>query len=103
MSHPLRAKVICLLSITSLLSSAYILMYKPIAQPVPANPNQLGQQIESGFRSKDRYLNYLNGGLSVLVLFNAGALKEEEGVHDGFWLLCTLPARKSIKISALRL
>ena len=76
-------------------------MYKPIARPAPANRHQLGQQIDSEPRPRHRYLNYLNGGLSILVLFSAAALKEQEGVHDGFWLLCTLPARKSIKILAL--
>lgn len=100
MSHLLRARLMCLLSITSLACTAYILMFKPIAQPVPANRNQLVQQLDSEPKPRDRYLSYLNGGLSVLILLNSAALKDERGVHDGFWLLCTLPARKSMKISA---
>ena len=100
MSHLIRAKVICLLSITSLICTAYILMYKPIAQPAPANRNQLSQQLESDSTIRGRFLVYLNGGLSGLILLNSASLKEEKGVHEGFWLLCTLPARKSMEISA---
>lgn len=103
MSHLLRAKLLCLLSITSLVCTAYILMFKPIAQPVSTNRNQLAQQLESQSTFRIRFLNYLNGGLSVLIFLSSAALKEEKGVHEGFWLLCTLPARKSMKISAASL
>ena len=38
-----------------------------------------------------RYIDYLNGGLSCLICLNALTLRGREGVHEGFWLLCILP------------
>lgn len=75
-------------------------MCKPIDQAAAPNHDQLAQRPESGSIPRDRYLNYVNGTLSLLILLNSAALKEEKGVHEGFWLLCTLPARKSMKTLA---
>ena len=97
MSHLLRAKLLCLLSMTSLACTAYILYCKPIPQVVPSDRNQLAQRLESESGPFDRYLSYLNGGLSVLILLSSVALRDERGVHDGFWLLCTLPACKFLR------
>ncbi|MCJ1461706.1 hypothetical protein MMC07_000304 [Pseudocyphellaria aurata] len=87
-----QAKILCLLSMSSLLCTAYVLIFVPKDKPDASNrePAQQIQQPRSG--PVRRYINYLNGGLSMLILLNALTLKERRGVHEGFWLLCILPA-----------
>lgn len=42
-----------------------------------------------------RYLGILNGALSLLVATNATRLRNNAGVHGGFWLFCYLPSCRS--------
>ena len=92
MSRPLQAKLICLLSISSLICTAYILVCIPIATPESANRKQAKHIYPSASRPILWYINYLNGGLSILILLNAFNFKNKEGVHRGFWLLCFIPS-----------
>ena len=94
-SQSLLAKLICLLSITSLLASAYMLLYIPLVSDQTADRRgkrpvrDIALEPESG--PLKRYLGLLNGALSMLVSFNAIRFRGGPGVHDGFWLLCLVP------------
>lgn len=39
-----------------------------------------------------RYLDFLNGALSLLVSLNGTRFKDRPGLHGGFWLLCYVPS-----------
>jgi hypothetical protein len=71
-------------------------MIKPIAQQVQEDLNPRYQLLDTASKPIHRYLDYLNAILSLLILLNSVAFKDDSGVHDGFWLLCALPARKLI-------
>lgn len=92
MSQPLQARLICLLSISSLMCTAYILIFIPNATPEPANRKQAMHISQSTARPIHQYISYLNGGLSILILLNAFSFKNKQGVHEGFWLLCIIPS-----------
>lgn len=77
---------------TSLIGTAYSLVFVPATQPKPANRLQLVRDFDQKAGPINSYLGYLNGCLSLLVLLNALNLKDKDGVHEGFWLLCILPA-----------
>ena len=54
----------------------------------------------------NQYLPYLNSVLSAVIALNALTVSSKKGVHDGFWLLCLVPACKprlitTIKVRAL--
>ncbi len=83
----------CLLSISSLVCTAYSLIFIPNTKPEPLNRKK---KVKSIFHPQAgpirQYISHLNGGLSMLILLNAPSLKDKQGVHEGFWLLCILPA-----------
>ena len=89
----LSAKFISLLCITSLLATAYIL-FIPNTQPVSSRSKQGTPQTASETSPLHRYLDKLNGGLSFILALNAVTTWSKSEVHEGFWILCILPARK---------
>lgn len=98
MTSPLwRAKLISLLSMTSLLTTAYILIFLPNPKPEPAGRRQNASKmthVEPEPGPIHRYLSYMNGGLSLLITISATTFKSKPGVHGNFWVLCILPARE---------
>ncbi|KAL6715082.1 hypothetical protein ACLMJK_007343 [Lecanora helva] len=90
----LSAKLISLLSMTSLIATAYILIFIPNTRPDKSRRQLSGHKIELKAGPIQQHLGYLNGGLSLLIALNALAFKDKGGVHDGFWLLCLLPLGK---------
>lgn len=91
-SQPLQAKLICLLSISSLICTAYILIFIPNSRAEPANHKQPMTISQSTTGPIHRYISYLNGGLSILILLNALKFKNQQGVHESFWVLCIVPS-----------
>ena len=87
-----QARVLCLLSMSSLMCTAYILLFIPKLNSDAANRNHTQEILQPASGPIRRYLGYLNGGLSMLILLNVFSLKGKRGVHEGFWLLCILPA-----------
>lgn len=84
----------CTLSVSSLVATAYILIFVPNTQSEPSNskqPSQISRFRDGPIR---QYINFLNGALAVLIFMNAPTLVNKQGVHDGFWLLCLLPFRE---------
>lgn len=77
---------------TSLVGTAYSLVFVPATQSKPANRQQLVRDFDQKTGPINSYLGYLNGFLSLLIFLNALNLKNKEGVHEGFWFLCLLPA-----------
>lgn len=91
-THLFQARVLCLLSMSSLMCTAYILLFIPKNNSDAANRNHTQEILQPALGPIRRYLGHLNGGLSMLILLNMFSLKGKRGVHEGFWLLCILPA-----------
>ncbi|KAL9636337.1 MAG: hypothetical protein Q9164_002883 [Protoblastenia rupestris] len=93
MSPLFQVKLICLFSMTSLIATAYILVFVPNTKD-SAGDGPYSTQILSAdpkLGPLKQYLSFLNGGLSLLLSLNAYPLKGKSGVHEGFWVLCFLP------------
>lgn len=84
----------CTLSVSSLIATAYILIFVPNNQSEPSNPKQLSQISRFQDGPIRQYINLLNGALAVLIVLNVPTLVNKQGVHEGFWLLCLLPFRE---------
>ncbi|MCJ1238731.1 hypothetical protein MMC14_006722 [Varicellaria rhodocarpa] len=92
MFSSLQAKFLSILSITSLVSTAYMLFFIPNVRLNTSRRKRRNLQIEPEPSMIDQYLGYLNGGLSFLIALNAWTIQEKNGVHDLFWTLCLLPS-----------
>ncbi|KAL9004466.1 MAG: hypothetical protein Q9188_002719 [Gyalolechia gomerana] len=81
-------QLISLLAISSLGCTAYVLLSAPTTHETRGKtvPTTSGPQTPPR-----AYIDYVNGGLSLLVGSNALYFKGKKGVDDGFWLLCMLP------------
>ena len=88
-SSALQPRMMCILSITSIFATAYMLVFIPTRK---RSGNTINQVPVSSPISK--YLSYLNGALSLLIGLNGMAWKDRRGAHDGFWVLTWLPAGK---------
>ncbi|MCJ1255729.1 hypothetical protein MMC24_003546 [Lignoscripta atroalba] len=93
-SRSLQAKFICLLSITSHLSTAYILLFIPNKKLPPGDRRQQPKLFAPEPGPINKYLSSLNAGLSLLIAMSAITFRGRSGVHEGFWVLCLLPGRK---------
>lgn len=91
MSRLLQAKIISVLSMTSLLATAYTLVFVPHTRPASSKKGSSRRQLATEPGPVHQYIGYLNGGLSLLIGLNAISFKDKGGVHEGFWLLCFLP------------
>ena len=90
-SQLVQVRLIDLLALTSLICTAYILMSMPNSKPQTAQLSHFGRPLVTGSGPLERYIDFLNGGLSLLVLLNAFWYRGRQGVHEGFWLICILP------------
>ena len=88
-SSALQPRMMCILSITSIFATAYMLVFVPTRK---RNSNTVDEALVSSPISK--YLPYLNGALSLLIGLNGMAWKDKRGAHDGFWVLTWLPTGK---------
>lgn len=86
-----QAKIVSLLCITSLVATAYILAFIPTTGAKSPNRVKSKRHLEPESGPIHRYLNYLNGALSLACALNSITFREKAGVHDGFWVLCLLP------------
>jgi len=85
------AKLISLLSMSSLIATAYILVFVPNTRANKSNSEEPRKQLQSERGPIHKYISHLNGGLSLLIATNAFGFRDKRGVHEGFWLLCLLP------------
>ena len=83
-----RTALFCILAITSLLSTSFIMRYMPLgalsrsrARPLDLEP---GGPVE-------RYLPYLNGGIAGLLMLASLAVKGRPEEQDGLWLFMLMP------------
>ena len=95
MSRIISAKLISLLSISSLLATAYILIFTPNTRTDDGKAETSRQKLQPDPGPIRKYIGYLNGGLSILIAIDAFGFKGKKGVHEGFWLLCFLPVGRS--------
>lgn len=82
-------KFIALLSISSLLCTAYLLFFLPESEATGKRMNTRGPPgplLQHG--------PYLNGVLSFMIGLSALTMDDKRMDHDGFWLLCLLPVGK---------
>lgn len=91
MSRLLSAKLISLLSMSSLIATAYILVFIPNTRPDKSKATKSPAKLQPEAGPIQQYISYLNGGLSMLIALNAFGFRDKKGVHEGFWLLCLLP------------
>lgn len=83
-----QAKLVCLLSISSICTSGYALMMIPSDRPQQDLRGFGGASYSSPLAA---YLVPLNGGLSLCLGLGAMHMRLKQDVHEGFWLLCLLP------------
>ena len=91
MSRLLQVKLISVLSMTSLIATAYILIFVPNTRNPSSKKASSQRQLTPEPSPVHQYIEYLNGGLSLLIGLNAISFRDKQGVHEGFWLLCFLP------------
>lgn len=95
-SHIVQARLVSVLCILTLLTNAYILIY---VSPTELTPSlSASNSLLPGNESRgptESYIEYANGGLSLILGANAYLFKDRQGVHGSFWLLCLLPACKT--------
>jgi hypothetical protein len=91
-----RAKLLGFLSMTSVLATAYCLVFIPNKKPNHAAQDQAISTASSRRRVLHRWLPYLNGALAVLIAVNGYGWRGRKGVHDGFWVICLLPTGKKV-------
>lgn len=97
MSGLVQAKLVSLLCVTSLIATAYILVFIPNTRPEPPNRTKLMRQLEPELGPVRQYISYLNGALSLVCALNSATFRDKRGVHDGFWVICLLPVgRRSL-------
>ena len=91
----IQAKLVSLICITSLIATAYILAFIPKSSPQSLNQAKSKRHLEPESGPVHRYFSYLNGALSLVCALNSIMFRDKTGVHDGFWVLCLLPAGRS--------
>ncbi|MCJ1308424.1 hypothetical protein MMC25_002077 [Agyrium rufum] len=85
-------RLLSILSITSLLASAYTLLMIPNVQPSRPEQRQRSIPFFEPLQSPiNLYLSYLNGALSFLIALNSLA-QGRSSAGDIFWMLWLLPA-----------
>lgn len=95
MSRLIQAKLLSLLSMTSLIATAYILIFIPNTRSGPSKGANPSRRPPTELGPIKKYFTVLNGGLSFFISLNTTAFKNKKGVHDGFWMLLLLPFRES--------
>jgi hypothetical protein len=85
-----RTALFCLLAITSLCSTAFIMRYLPMGSPrARGRTRHIEIEIDGPV---EMYLPYLNGGISGLLLLASWSLKRRPGSQEGLWVFLLLPA-----------
>ena len=91
-SRSVQAKLVSFLNMTSLLATAYILVFISSKKPDLVRGKRSLTRFQDKPGPMHQYLPKLNGGFSFLLALNAIVWRQRSGVHEGFWLLCLLPA-----------
>ncbi len=86
-----RTSLFCLLAITSLLSTSFIMRYLPVA-PSHLKLKQPRPYYIEVDGPVELYLPYLNGGVSVLLLLASWSLRRRPNSQEGLWVFLLLPA-----------
>jgi hypothetical protein len=85
-----RTALFCLLAVTSLCSSSFIMRYLPMGSPnARGRAREINVEIDGPV---EMYLPYLNGGVSGLLLLASWSLKRHTDSQEGLWVFLLLPA-----------
>ena len=85
-----RTALFCLLAVTSLCSTAFIMRYLPLGSPhTRGQIRQISIEIDGPV---EMYLPYLNGAISGLLLLASWSLKRRPDSQEGLWVFLLLPA-----------
>ena len=87
-----RAKLVGLIGICSLSCSAFALIAVPTTKPVTNEEPSHGITYEKDSGPLRKYVLPMNGALSLLIGLNSLVFYGKRGVHEGFWILCLIPA-----------
>ena len=96
MSNTFQVKAASIISMTSLISSSYILMFVSSTRPSVGRETLGALRTDEDLNPLRRYLVPMNGALSIVVGLNSIGFYGREGVPNGFWALCFAPTGKSI-------
>ena len=100
--------LLCLVSITSLISSAYIMYMIPLGTPLgplselPRTKSSAQQRRDHGLSQTsflltsdespiNQYLPYMNAFISALLFLSSWAYRSRNGAPDGFWVFLSFP------------
>lgn len=95
-----QARLSSLLSVTSLLSTAYTLHFVPTTRPNDKSSGSLLTQPKAG--PLMRYMEPANGVLSALLGLNAAIYKGRPGIQEHLWLMSLSPLFCFIVITLAR-
>ncbi|KAK2750220.1 hypothetical protein FQN55_002365 [Onygenales sp. PD_40] len=94
-------RLLCLLSIGSLLSTAYIMKYFRLEKPDRKGKRPM-RDIEAENGPLKRHLGPVNAAIGGLLLVAAYLFKDPSNKSDVFWLLCLVPGSVFSIIMAAR-
>ena len=95
MSPLYQVKLVSFFCVSSLVATAYMLAFIPNEKGGgESRPREIFTLSAADSKPILKYLRYLNGTLSLLLAINATHWRGRRGVHEGFWMLCLLPAGK---------
>jgi hypothetical protein len=95
-----KPKLIAIMGMTSLASTIYMLVMVPTKgkQP-PAKSLAKGIKDPLEFSPMQRWVPLLNGPAAALVFLLGLEFKDHPRVHDGFWLICSLPLGEHVPVT----
>jgi hypothetical protein len=84
-----RTALLCLLAVTSLCSTSFIMRYLPLKSPHARNQSRpINIEIDGPV---EMYLPYLNGAICGLLLLASWSLKRRPDSQEGLWVFLLLP------------
>ena len=89
------ARLLCLMSLSSLAASAKLFTLNDHEKPTGLGQNPLVADPQSS--PLRQYLPYLNGALCFVIALDGYLWDGSTEVHEGFWLVCSLPASTSFQ------
>jgi hypothetical protein len=94
-----KPKLIAIMGMTSLASTIYMLVMVPSKgkQP-PAKTLAKGIKDPLEFSPMQRWVPLLNAPAAALVFLLGLEFKDHPRVHDGFWLICSLPIGEHVPV-----
>jgi glucan phosphoethanolaminetransferase (alkaline phosphatase superfamily) len=95
-----KVSLLCLLAITSLLSTAYTMRFVPVNGE--STTKRFSPRITELDGPIEKYFAYLNGAIAGLLLLAAWSLRRQSDSPEGLWVFLLLPAVMLVMIMVAR-